>query len=36
MDKLKAWWRAAPEWQRRIVIGAVSALLGLVLGAVVF
>lgn len=34
MDKLKAWWLAAPEWQRRAVIGAACALVGFLLGKV--
>jgi len=32
MDKLKVWWRAAPEWQRRSVIGAAGAFAGFLVG----
>jgi hypothetical protein len=36
MNKLKTWWLAAPEWQRRAAVGGTAALVSFVLGALIF
>lgn len=35
MDKLKAWWKAAPEWQRVTVVCVGCVLVGFVIGFVI-
>ena len=34
IESIKAWWKAAPEWQRRLVIGLVAAISGFLAGLV--